>query len=155
MMRKLPLTEIAVVTLAVLAGVGIYMWAHADQAELEESKRLGADIVMALQAHRAQTGTYPAELQDLVPAYLPAVRQPTWGVQRWTYRRYTPAEVKAEALAPADDVAGAGASPRATAYVPDTSGGDPFYFQLSVAQNESGYPVLYFDYTARRWVLNN
>jgi hypothetical protein len=147
MMKKLPLTEIVVVTLALLAGIGIYAWAHHDQADLEESKRLGAEIVTALHAHRASTGTYPAELEELVPAYLTSLRQPSWGAGRWTYRRYTPAEVKVEGLAPAEG--------RAAAYIPDTSGGDPFYFQLSVAQNESGYPVLYYDYTASRWVLNN
>jgi hypothetical protein len=29
------------------------------------------------------------------------------------------------------------------------------YFQLSVAADESGYPVLYYDFAAQRWVLNN
>jgi hypothetical protein len=147
-MRKLPVAEIVVVTLALLAGAGVYLWAHSDQATLEESKEFGAVIVQALQLHRAETGTYPEELDALVPAYLPRVEQPTWGLERWRYRRFTPAEVKAEAIVPADgDAAGS--------RVPDTAGDDPVYFQLSVAANPSGYPVLYYDYTARRWVLNN
>jgi hypothetical protein len=155
MMRKLPVAEIVVASLALLAGVGVYVWAHADQATLEESKALGANIVAALQEHRAETGTYPADLADLVPRYLPQLDPPTWGMEQWTYRRYTPAEVKAEALAPADERAASSAGAREGGGVPDTSGGDPFYFQLSVAANASGYPVLYYDYTARRWVLNN
>jgi type II secretory pathway pseudopilin PulG len=175
MMKKLPVTEIVVVTLALLAGAGVYVWAHSDQATLEESKEVGAVIVQALQAHRADTGTYPADLEALVPAYLQRVDQPTWGLERWRYRRFTPAEVKAEAVVPADGhgaastgAAGAvpGAAPGAAATAggeapagapasSGTSGGDPIFFQLSVAANASGYPVLYYDYTARRWVLNN
>jgi type II secretory pathway pseudopilin PulG len=172
MMKNLPVTEIVVVTLALLAGAGVYVWAHSDQATLEESKEVGAVIVQALQAHRADTGTYPAELEALVPEYLQRVEQPTWGLERWRYRRFTPAEVKAEAVVPADGHAAAstgaaGARPGAAAAAgdespaagasraPDTSGGDPIFFQLSVAANASGYPVLYYDYTARRWVLNN
>jgi hypothetical protein len=148
------------------------VWAHSDQATLEESKEVGAVIVQALQAHRADTGTYPAELEALVPEYLQRVEQPTWGLERWRYRRFTPAEVKAEAVVPADGhvaasdtrgrraaaahSGGVSESPAAGASgAPDTSGGDPVYFQLSVAANASGYPVLYYDYTARRWVLNN
>jgi type II secretory pathway pseudopilin PulG len=172
MMKKLPVTEIVVVTLALLAGAGVYVWAHSDQSTLEESKEVGALLVQALQAHRADTGTYPAELEALVPEYLQRVEQPTWGLERWRYRRFTPAEVKAEAVVPADGHAAAstgaaGAVPDAAAAAggelpaggasgaPDMGGGDPIFFQLSVAANASGYPVLYYDYTARRWVLNN
>jgi hypothetical protein len=190
-MRKLPLAEIVVGSLALLAGVGVYVWAHSDQATLEESKELGAAVVAALQAHRADTGTYPAALEDLVPAYLPRLEQPTWGLEQWRYRRYTPDEVTAGAVVPADSRNAPAAqvdssntpaaradssdtpapvgsrnvpapqadSRNATAAdaggLPDTSGGDPVYFQLSVAANPSGYPVLYYDYTGRRWVLNN
>jgi type II secretory pathway pseudopilin PulG len=166
MMKKLPVAEIMVVTAALLAGAGVYLWAHSDQATLEESKEVGAAIVQALQAHRADTGTYPAELEALVPVYLQRVEQPTWGLERWRYRRFTPAEVKAEAVVPAADVAAAdtvagvpsaAAAPASgtPAREQDAGGGDPVYFQLSVAANASGYPVLYYDYTARRWVLNN
>jgi hypothetical protein len=170
MMKKLPVTEIVVVTLALLAGAGVYVWAHSDQPTLEESKEVGAVIVQALQAHRADTGTYPAELDALVPEYLQRVEQPTWGLARWRYRRFTPAEVKAEAVVPADGheaapTGAAGVGPGAAAAAaapaggasgaPDTGDGDPIFFQLSVAANASGYPVLYYDYTARRWVLNN
>jgi type II secretory pathway pseudopilin PulG len=173
MMKKLPVAEIIVVTLALLAGAGVYLWAHSDQATLEETKEVGAVIVQALQAHRADTGTYPADLEALVPAYLERVEQPTWGLERWRYRRFTPAEVKAEAVVPADAVAapadavaapanavpgslsGDEAAAGESARRQGAGGGDPVYFQLSVAANTSGYPVLYYDYTARRWVLNN
>jgi hypothetical protein len=146
MMRKLPLAEIVVSVAVVAAGAGVYWYAHRDQGALEESKQSGAVIVAALERHRADTGTYPPDLDALVPAYLPQVAAPTWGLARWRYRRYTPAEITAEAAAPA-----AGYVPPAGPGAPD----DEVYFQLSVAANESGYPVLYYDYTARRWVLNN
>jgi type II secretory pathway pseudopilin PulG len=128
MLKKLPWTEIVVVTLALAAGVGIYWYAHRDQAQLEESKQRGAAIVQGLQAYRDRHGTYPEHLAELEPSYVARVEPPTWGLERWRYRRFT----------------GTGS---------DTT--DAVYFQLSVAQNESGYPVLYYDYTARRWVLNN
>lgn len=146
MMRKLPLAEIVVSVVVVAAGAGVYWYAHRDQGALEESKERGAVIVAALERHRADTGTYPPDLETLVPAYLSRVESPSWGLERWRYRRYTPAEITAEAAAPA-----AGYVPPAGQAAP----ADELYFQLSVAANESGYPVLYYDYTARRWVLNN
>jgi hypothetical protein len=131
MMRKLPVAEIVVIALALLAGVGIYWWAHRDEGRLEESKERGAVIVSGLEEYRARHGTYPDALDDLVPRYAVSVEPPTWGLERWRYRRFTPEEVAAGA------------------------GSDEVYFQLSVAADESGYPVLYYDYTGRRWVLNN
>jgi hypothetical protein len=133
MIKKLPWTEIAVTAVALAIGAGVYIYAHRDQGALEESKRRGARIVQALAAYESQHGTYPETLNELVPRQLAQVEPPTWGLQRWTYRRYTPAEVSGSAAAAANEV----------------------YFQLSVAASESGYPVLYYDLTARRWVLNN
>lgn len=145
MARRLPVAEIVVVVLALAAGAGVYWYAHRDQGELEESKERGAVIVDALQAYRAQTGTYPESLEELVPVHLPEVAPPTWGLERWRYRRYTPAEVAARATVPAED----------TAPAPPQDVDDDVFFQLSVAANPSGYPVLYYDYVGRRWVLNN
>jgi type II secretory pathway pseudopilin PulG len=130
-MRKLPIPEIVVVTLALAAGAGVYWWAHRDQGQLEESKERGAVVVAALQSYRERHDTYPAELADLVPEHASRIDEPSWGLGRWRYRRFTPGDVAADAAA------------------------DEVYFQLSVAANESGYPVLYYDYTGRRWVLNN
>jgi type II secretory pathway pseudopilin PulG len=131
MARKLPIAEIVVIGLVLVAGAGIYWWAHRDQGQLEESKERGTAIVAALDAYSARHGTYPERLADLVPEHLPEIEDPAWGLGRWRYRRFTPEEVAAGA------------------------GTEAVFFQLSVAANESGYPVLYYDYTARRWVLNN
>ncbi|MEX1184483.1 MAG: hypothetical protein WEF86_14825 [Gemmatimonadota bacterium] len=132
MTRKLPWAEIVVTMLAVGAGLAVYLYAHRDGAQLEESKQHGTEIVRALADYAAERGTYPVSLDELVPQHLPAVPQPTWGLRRWSYRRYTPADVSARA-APRDSV----------------------YFSLAVAANESGYPVLFYDLTIAQWVLNN
>lgn len=145
-MKKLPVTEIVVILLALAAGAGIYWYAHRDEGRLEESKERGADIVAGLESYRARHGTYPEQLQDLVPEYVPRIEEPTWGLERWRYRRFTPDDVAALASA-TDSIAATDAGSRPAA--------DEVYFQLSVAANESGYPVLYYDYTSRRWVLNN
>lgn len=136
MSRRLPVPEIVVTALAIAAGVGVYWYAHRDEGALEESKARGAAIVQALEAYQTDTGVYPEALDRLVPSYLPGIEPPTWGLERWRYRRFTPTEVM-------------------TAPDADPGGDEYVYFQLSVARNESGYPVLYYDYTARRWVLNN
>lgn len=136
MSRKLPVPEIVVTALAIAAGVGLYWYAHRDEGALEESKARGAAIVQALEAYHTDTGVYPEDLDRLVPRYLPEVEPPTWGLERWRYRRFTPTEVMTSTdTEPVRD--------------------ETVYFQLSVARHESGYPVLYYDYTARRWVLNN
>jgi hypothetical protein len=124
--------EITITTLALAAGVGVYIYAHRDEGSLEASKERGAVVVDALERHRTAAGTYPESLEQLVPQYLDSIAPPSWGQQRWRYRRYTAADVT-------------------DATVTETT----VYFQLSVAANENGYPVLYYDVTARRWVLNN
>jgi hypothetical protein len=148
-MKKLPLVEIVVVVIALAAGAGIYWYAHRDEGRLAESKEHGAEIVAGLEGYRARHGTYPERLEDLVPEYATRIEQPTWGLERWRYRRFTPQDVAALAAAAADTTIAAPAAQ------PSQHGRDEVYFQLSVAANESGYPVLYYDYTARRWVLNN
>jgi hypothetical protein len=130
-MKKLPVAEIVVITLALLAGVGVFWWAHRDHGQIEETKERGVVIVGALESYRERHGTYPAALAELVPDHIARIEAPVWGLERWRYRRFTPEDVATGA------------------------GRDEVYFQLSVAANQSGYPVLYYDYTARRWVLNN
>lgn len=131
MHKKLPWPEIVITALVVILGAGVYLYAHKDEGALEASKERGAEIVAALEAYHAEHGTYPEQLEELVPARLPSLEQPTWGLGRWRYRRYTPADIHESA---------------------DTTN---VYFQLSVAADESGYPVLYYDTAAERWVLNN
>lgn len=124
MIRKLPWAEIIVAAAVVSAGAGVYLYAHRDEGRLEESKRVGAEVVAGLIAYHSDEGTYPERLDELVPQYLPEVPPPTWGLERWSYERYSPAD-------------------------------DIVYFRIAVAANESGYPVLYYDLAASRWVLNN
>ena len=134
MIKKLPWPEIAVTLVAVMIGAAVYIHAHRDTGQLEESKEIGAELVDALYRYQAEQGAFPDDLDRLVPGYVASVRPPVWGLERWRYRRYTAAEVAPEHAA-ADSARE--------------------YFQLSVAAAESGYPVLYYDITARRWVLNN
>jgi hypothetical protein len=152
MLKKLPIAEIVIVLLSLAAGVGVYWWAHRDEGRLEESKERGSVIVQGLESYHARHGIYPESLDELVPDHAPGIEPPTWGLERWRYRRFTPEDVAAAASA-------AAYSPAAPVEAGDeaaTGGvGDRVYFQLSVAANQSGYPVLYYDYTARRWVLNN
>jgi hypothetical protein len=151
MLKKLPIAEIVVVALALAAGVGVYWWAHRDEGRLEESKERGSVIVQGLESYHARHGIYPESLDDLVPDHAPGIEPPTWGLERWRYRRFTPEDVAAAASAAAYSPA----APEATGGAAAAAGADRVYFQLSVAANQSGYPVLYYDYTARRWVLNN
>lgn len=182
MIRKMPWPEIAVIMLVLTVGGGVFLYAHKDEDSLEESKRRGADIVRALAEYRTDLGTYPDQLSTLVPDYIDAVEPPTWGVQQWRYRTYaagstavqepvqTPSQfpvqqpvqgpvqtppqipvrqppqnpVQAPIQQPVPE-------PVPRAVVRD----DERYFQLSVAANESGYPVLYYDFRTGRWVLNN
>lgn len=129
--RKLPWAEIIVTAFVIAAGAGVFVYAHRDEDALEASKQRGAHIVEGLAAYRQQHGTYPARLEDLVPQYLTHIQPPLWGLQRWRYRTYSP-----EAPEPPQDTSAV-------------------YFQLSVAADRSGYPVLYYDFAAQRWVLNN
>jgi type II secretory pathway pseudopilin PulG len=129
---KLPWAEIVVIGLVVAAGAGVFALAHKDEDLIAESKERGAAIVSALEQYRASAGEYPNALADLVPEHRDDIAAPTWGLRRWHYRGYAPDSVRA-----ADP-----AAPRTL-------------FQLSVAADESGYPVLYYDIAARRWVLNN
>jgi type II secretory pathway pseudopilin PulG len=140
MHRKLPWAEIIVTAVAIGLGAIVYLYAHKDEGALEESKERGAVLVAALDSYRQEHGTYPAALDDLVPEFIAVVEPPTWGLARWRYRRYTPDDVAAPAAAPASDTSDAAGT---------------VFFQLSVAADESGYPVLYYDLPAQRWVLNN
>lgn len=45
------------------------------RANNQLASRRADEIVVALRAYRAATGDYPARLEDLVPAYLPAVQR--------------------------------------------------------------------------------
>jgi len=128
MNKKLPWPEITVGLGAVLIAAAVFAWAHRDEGELEDSKARGAVIVQALESYRAEQGSYPDSLPQLVPVHLPEIEPPTWGLQQWRYRRLLPRTEQAQGRE---------------------------FFQLSVAASESGYPVLYYDIAAERWVLNN
>lgn len=126
--------------LVVAAGAGVYAYAHRDESALEDSKRRGEQLVAALDAYQRERGSFPEQLDELVPEHIATIEQPIWGLQRWRYRRYS----AADAVPATAEVSTA-----------EATTADRVYFQLSVAADESGYPVLYYDFTARRWVLNN
>ncbi len=50
-----------------------------------ETKRRGEVICHAIDAYRARSGKYPAELADLQPAFLKQIPQPTVGYKKWHY----------------------------------------------------------------------
>lgn len=131
MSRKLPWPEIMVSALVLALGISVYLYAHRNEDELAESRTRGAAIVTALEDYSNANGTYPDRLAELVPGHLDAIEPPAWGLRRWRYRRYVPQHAQETQDTPA------------------------VYFQLSVAADESGYPVLYYDFATRRWVLNN
>ena len=86
-MRKLPLAEM-LVALAVLAGgVGVYVYAHRDEAAIETTKDRGDLLVAALERHRAVASRYPDSLPQLVPAHLDSIPRPAWG-DAWTYQPF-------------------------------------------------------------------
>lgn len=154
-MKNLPWAEILVIGLVIGLGAGVYLYAHRDEGNLEESKDRGAELVTALTAYMDVHGTYPEQLDDLVPDHVPEVRPPVWGLERWRYRRYTPASVSVPAPS-SGGADGEAVRDSAAGGVQDNAGAsDELYFQLSVAADESGYPVLYYDFAASRWVLNN
>jgi type II secretory pathway pseudopilin PulG len=52
---------------------------------VEKSKARGEFIAHALEQFAADHGTYPKELDDLVPDYLSKIPRPTVGTRRWEY----------------------------------------------------------------------
>jgi len=116
---------------AITLGVGVYAYAHRHEGRLRETERQGAALVAALEAYRREHGVYPDSLPQLVPDHLARIDPPVWGLGRWRYRAY-------DAPAPAGS--------------PDTV---LRYFHLAAPANEANYPVLYYDFVERKWVLNN
>lgn len=45
----------------------------------------GNRVIAGLRAYYADHASYPTDLQDLVPAYLPAIALPLTGDQQWFY----------------------------------------------------------------------
>jgi hypothetical protein len=50
-----------------------------------ESEARGNAIVLALAAHFRAKGSYPLQLADLVPDYIPALLPPVAGTRTWRY----------------------------------------------------------------------
>jgi hypothetical protein len=126
--RRLPVLETIVTITGLLLAVALYRQTQSDDAPLAESKRRGATVVEALERYHADHGAYPGTLQELTPAYVPAIQPPTWGTGEWRYRRF-------EQRVSGDSVAR--------------------YFELAVAKDSSNYPLLYYDWGDRRWLLHN
>ena len=54
-------------------------------SRIAETKHRGDMICHAIDAYRAKTGKYPAQLGDLQPEYLQQIPQPTVGYKKWDY----------------------------------------------------------------------
>jgi hypothetical protein len=54
-------------------------------SRIAETKRRGDVICHAIDAYRAKTGKYPAQLSDLQPEYLQQIPRPTVGYKKWVY----------------------------------------------------------------------
>jgi hypothetical protein len=60
-------------------------WSDADVAE---TKRRGDLVRQALEQYRSRTGTFPRELQSLVPTYIDTIPKPRVGRKVWKYETY-------------------------------------------------------------------
>jgi hypothetical protein len=63
------------------------MESYCDPDAVQHSQAIGDEIVAALEAYREGNGVYPEDLTQLVPSYLPELRNPTAGNGEWSYYR--------------------------------------------------------------------
>ena len=59
------------------------------QERVDRTKRIGDEVVAALERFERDSGVYPEHLSDLVPTYLPLVRDPVVGEGKWSYDMHT------------------------------------------------------------------
>jgi hypothetical protein len=52
-----------------------------DQPTAEEGQERANELIKALEQYKADTGSYPSELDVLIPTYLSAIPQPARGAQ--------------------------------------------------------------------------
>ena len=74
---------IRVVLLSVMVFSGCCTWTR---NEVEDSKKIGDELILGLREYREAEGVYPESLELLAPEYLDRIRQPTAGTRRWSYR---------------------------------------------------------------------
>jgi hypothetical protein len=81
--------------IAVLAVAGLLGCAYAyvtvyavDAPTLEQGRERAGSLVIALERYKAVEGSYPYDLDVLVPAYLVKIPRPAWRY-RYSYRRCT------------------------------------------------------------------
>jgi|GEM_PF-5101284 len=58
------------------------------QEQVEETKRRGNLIRAALKQYYERLGSYPSQLDELVPGEISAIPQPTVGKKQWEYRTW-------------------------------------------------------------------
>lgn len=58
-----------------------------NDSELKESWYRGDKIVKGLEKYRIDFGSYPNNLNDLVPKYISSIEQPTVGKKIWEYTK--------------------------------------------------------------------
>ena len=78
-------------------GLTALLWGHnpttlvpATPERSQETMRRADQIVAALERWRARNGEYPASLDQLVPAELPAIPESVVGDRKWKYSRIAP-----------------------------------------------------------------
>lgn len=76
------LVLVSVCLISIGVGCGKRSWSSKN---VEESKKRGGIIVVALDNYKQSKGAYPKSLDELVPAYLASIPQPAAGNTNWTY----------------------------------------------------------------------
>jgi hypothetical protein len=56
-----------------------------NESQLNETRRRGDLVVVALSKFQRDHGRYPASLDELRPKYLCEIPLPTWGLKAWHY----------------------------------------------------------------------
>lgn len=76
----------AAILLVTQTTIGRHFWAWSE-GRVRASQLAGDQIIKGLAAYHADHGSYPSEIDGLVPKYLIAIPRPRAGDKKWRYRR--------------------------------------------------------------------
>lgn len=82
-LRMAKLALVALATLLPLCGCSNPDWS---EQGVQETKRRGDQVFLALDKYFQANRTLPGSLNELVPKYLPEIPKPTVGTKEWEYR---------------------------------------------------------------------
>ena len=77
--------------LCFLIAIGLFVSScrgHFGSAEEESIKAQAKPIIEAIEKYKKDNGKYPENLSDLVPKYIPSIKNPNLGVKKWKYVRF-------------------------------------------------------------------